>query len=50
MIREDIKPARKKTHTPNENGGRKVASFSNEMNRLNREISPTFDVFGEELA
>ena len=49
-IKDGINPARKKIHTPNENGGRKVEFFSNDMNRLNNEVSPTFEVFWEELA
>lgn len=49
-IKDGINPARKKIHTPNEKGGRKVEPFSNDMNRLNNEISPIFEVFWEELA
>ena len=49
-IKDGIKPARKKTHTPNENGGRNVESFSNVMKRLKRDMNPPFEDFWEELA
>ena len=50
MIKDGINPARKNIHIPNENGGRKVEPFSNDMNRLNSESSPIFEFFWEELA
>ena len=49
-IKEGIKPARKKIHTPKENGGRNVEPFSNVIRRLKREMKPPFEDFLEELA
>ena len=48
--KDGIKPARKKIHTPKENGGRNVEPFSNFMRRLKRDMNPLFEGFWEELA
>lgn len=47
--KDPIIPARKKIHTPNENGGKNVEPFSNIMKRLIRDINPPFEDFREEL-
>jgi hypothetical protein len=49
MIKEPRKPATKKTHTPKENGGKNVESFSNAMKRLIKEMNPRFESLREEF-
>ena len=48
--RDGINPARKNSHTPRENGGKNVASFSKDMRWLNKETSPHFEGFWEAFA